>query len=269
MEGCQGLGQDMGWKILVLVKQTPDTEADVRIADDGGSLLVRDKDWRMNRFDEFAVEEALRIREAFPGSSVDAISVGPPRVVAVLRRALAMGADEAIHIPYEGYQDVFPGETASLIAAFAGSRSYDMILAGVMSEDAMHAQTGPMVAEMLNISCATAVVAEKISEEGGLIAVERELEGGLREGLELPLPALIAVQSGINRPRYPALSHVLRSRSQPIMTVSADALPEPTRYERLAGLATPVLSGKALFLEGTSAQKAERLAEIFAGRAFF
>ncbi len=258
----------MGLKILVLVKQTPDAEADVRIADDGGALLVREKDWRMNRFDEFAVEEALRIREAFPGSSVDAVSVGPPRVVAVLRRALAMGVDEAFHVPYEGYQDVFPGVTASLIAVFARNNSYDLILAGVMSEDAMHAQTGPMVAEMLGIPCATAVVAEKISGEGGLITVERELEGGLREGLELPLPALIAVQSGINRPRYPALSHVLRSRSQPVTTVYADALPEPARYEQLAGLAIPAPSGKGVFLAGTAAEKAERLAGIFAERAF-
>lgn len=256
-------------KMLVLVKQTPDAEADVRIADDGVSLLVREKDWRMNRFDEFAVEEALRIREAFPESSVDAVSVGPPRVVAVLRRALAMGANEAFHIPYEGYQDVFPGETASLIAAFAGSRSYDLILAGVMSEDAMHAQTGPMVAEMLNVPCATAVVAQKMVEEGKRIVVERELEGGLREGLELPLPALIAVQSGINRPRYPALSHVLRSRSQPIMTVPADALPTPSRHVRLVSLASPEPSGKGVFLEGTQAEKAERLAEIFTARALF
>lgn len=259
----------MELKILVLVKQTPDAEAEVRISDDGGALLVREKDWRMNRFDEFAVEEALRIREAFPGSSADAVSVGPPRVIAVLRRALAMGADEAFHVPCEGYQDVFPGETASLIAGFAHNGAYDLILAGVMSEDAMHAQTGPMVAEMLGIPCATAVVAQKMPEEGGLIAVERELEGGIREGLELPLPALITVQSGINRPRYPVLSHVLRSRSQPVTTVCADALPEPARHERLAGLAIPAPSGKGVFLTGTTAEKAERLAEIFVERAFF
>jgi electron transfer flavoprotein beta subunit len=256
-------------KILVLVKQTPDAEADVRIADDGGSLLVRENDWRMNRFDEFAVEEALRLREAFPGSSVDAVSVGPSRVVAVLRRALAMGANEAVHLQSEGYQDVFPGVTASLIASFARGRSYDLILAGVMSEDAMHGQTGPMVAEMLGFACAAAVVAETVDPANNRITVERELEGGLREGLELPLPALIAVQSGINRPRYPALSHVLRARSQPIMTVCTDALPEPNRSERLAGLAIPAPSGKGVFLTGTAAQKAERLAELFAERAFF
>jgi electron transfer flavoprotein beta subunit len=254
--------------ILVLVKQTPDAEADIRIAGDGASLLVRENDWRMNRFDEFAVEEALRIREAFAGSLVDAVSVGPPRVVSVLRRALAMGANEAIHILHDGYQNVFPGEAASLLASFARLRSYDLIFAGVMSEDAMHGQTGPMLAEMLDMPCAAAVVAEHISPENGRITVERELEGGLREGLELPLPALITVQSGINRPRYPALSHVLRSRSQPVLTIAADTLPEPPRRERLAGLSLPESSGKALFLEGTAEQKAQRLAEIFGERAF-
>jgi electron transfer flavoprotein beta subunit len=256
-------------RILVLVKQTPDSEADVLVSAGDDSVLVRDNDWRMNRFDEFAVEEALTIRGAFPGSSVEAVSVGPARVVAVLRRALAMGVNEAFHIQYEGYQDVFPGETALLIAAFARGRFYDLILAGVMSEDAMHGQTGPMVAELLDFSCAAAVVAEAVDPENNRITVERELEGGLREGLELPLPALIAVQSGINRPRYPALSHVLRSRSQPVLTVPSDSLAHPSRRERLVAIAPPTPSGKAVFLEGNAAKKAGRLAEIFTERAFF
>jgi electron transfer flavoprotein beta subunit len=180
-----------------------------------------------------------------------------------------MGMNEAFHIQYEGYQDVFPGETALLIAAFARGRFYDLILAGVMSEDAMHGQTGPMVAELLDFSCAAAVVAEAVDPENNRITVERELEGGLREGLELPLPALIAVQSGINRPRYPALSHVLRSRSQPVLTVPSDSLAHPSRRERLVAIAPPTPSGKAVFLEGNAAKKAGRLAEIFTERAFF
>jgi electron transfer flavoprotein beta subunit len=254
-------------RILVLVKQTPAAEADIGISGDGASVLVRENDWRMNRFDEFAVEEALRIREAVPGSSVEAVSVGPPRVATVLRRALAMGADEAVHLLYDGDQELFPGDTASLLASLVRDRSFGLVVAGVMSEDAMHGQTGPMLAELLGISCATAVVALRIFPEEGRITVERELEGGLREGLELPLPALIAVQSGINRPRYPALSHLLRSRSQPVLTVRADALPEPPRRERLLGLAWPIPSGKALFLEGSAQDKAERLAGIFSERA--
>jgi electron transfer flavoprotein beta subunit len=255
-------------RILVLVKQTPDAEASISIAKDGMSLVVRESDWRMNGFDEFAVEEALRIREALPGSAVEAVSVGPARVAAVLRRALAMGADEGIHVLYEEHSEAFPGAVASLLAAFARDRSYDLILAGVMSDDAMHAQTGPMVAELLDIPCATAVVAERLSPDSGRISVERELEGGLREGLEMPLPALITVQSGINRPRYPVLSHVLRSRLQPLLTVRADELPKPLQSETLLGIDWPVRSAKVLFLEGTPAKKAERLAGIFHKMSF-
>ncbi|MHB8829486.1 MAG: electron transfer flavoprotein subunit beta/FixA family protein [Syntrophales bacterium] len=252
-------------RMLVLVKQTPAAEAEIGISEDASAVLVGENCWRMNRFDEFALEEALRIREAFPGSSVEAVSVGPLRVAAVLRRALAMGADKAIHILQDGNQYLFPDCLAFLMAAFVRDNSFDLILAGVMSEDAMQGQTGPMLAEMLGMPCATAVVAQRMAN--GRITVDRELEGGFRERLEMPLPALIAVQSGINRPRYPALSHVLRSRSQPLLTIPADTLPEAPRRQRLSGLAWPAPSEKALFLEGTAERKAESLAGIFAGRA--
>ena len=164
----------MQMRILVLVKQTPDAEASTGIAGDGMSLVVRESDCRMNGFDEFAVEEALRIREPLPGSSVDAASVSPSRVAAVLRRALAMGTDEGIHILYEEPLEPFPRIVTSLLTAFARDRSYDLILAGVMSDDAMHAQTGPMVVELLGIPCATAVVAERLSPDNRRISVERE-----------------------------------------------------------------------------------------------
>ena len=281
-------------KILVCVKQVPDAEAPIGIAGDGRSLAVSAGDWRMNRFDEFAVEEALRIRESAPGSVVEAVSVGPARAVAVLRRALAMGADEAFHILREEVEDPLPGDVAAWIAAAVRGRGHDLILTGVMSEDAMHAQTGPVLAELLGIPCATAVIAVRLCPENGVlreenkashekreispgtggvcpqpcfIRVERELEGGLREVLEMPLPALIAVQSGINRPRYPALSHVLRARSQPVPIVPVGALPSPPRRERILRLAWTEPSGKALFLTGTPAEKAERLAALFREKA--
>lgn len=286
-------------KILVCVKQVPDAETQIRIAAGGRCLLIGVNDWRMNRFDEFAVEEALRIRESVPGSVVEAVSVGPARAVAVLRRALAMGADEALHILSEEEEDPFPGDVAAWVAACIHGRGHDLILTGVISEDAMHAQTGPILAELLGIPCATAVIAVRLCPEAGapreengtspekreigvgrrprdaertcpqpgVIRVERELEGGLREALEMPLPALITVQSGINRPRYPALSHVLRARSQPLLTVPVGALPAPPRRERVVRLAWTEPSGKALFLTGTPAEKAERLAALFREKA--
>ena len=254
-------------KILVCIKQVPDADAPIRIGADGRSFAVTGGAWRMNRFDEFAVEEALQIREAFPGTVVEALSVGPARASAVLRRALSLGADEAIHILWEGEEEPLPGEVAALIAAYVRDRGYDLILAGVMAEDDMQAQTGPMLAERLGLPCATAVVAETIPPNGMTIRVERELEGGLREALEMPLPALLALQSGINRPRYPALSHVLRARTQPLMTVRAGDLPAPPRRERVVLLFLPAPGAKTLFLTGTPAEKAERLAELFREKA--
>jgi len=270
-------------RILVCVKQVPDPEAPVGIARDGLSLSVGDGDWRMNRFDEFAVEEALRMREAGASGIVEAVTVGPARAAAVLRRALAMGADEGLHILC-GEEGRLPGDVAAWIAAAVRGRGDDLILTGAMSEDSMHAQTGPILAERLGLPCVTAVIAARLlpdaaagpsgqSGTGGnrlrpsFIRVERELEGGLREALELPLPAVIAVQSGINRPRYPALSHVLRARSQLLHTVSVEALPAPPRRERVVGLAWAAPSGKTLFLAGTPGQKADRLAALLGQKA--
>jgi electron transfer flavoprotein beta subunit len=269
-------------KILVCVKQVPDDEAPIGIAADGRSLAVRAGEWRMNRFDEFAVEEALRIRETAPGAIVETVTVGPARADAVCRRALAMGADEALHILCDE-ENPLPGDVAAWIAAAVCGRGHDLILAGVMSEDAMNAQTGPILAERLGIPCATAVIALSLRPATGLsgekdgippasprpasVRVERELEGGFREALEMPLPALMTIQSGINRPRYPALSHVLRARSQPLLTVPAGELPAPPRRERVVGISWTEPSGKALFLAGAAAQKAERLAALFREKA--
>ena len=126
----------------------------------------------MNRPDEYAVEEAVRIRETIPDTSIEVLSVGPPRVSTVIRRALGMGAGHGIHIvtPEDGY--LSPLVTASWIASFARNRSYDLILAGVMSEDDMQGQVGPMIAELLGMPCATSTIAERVAPETGTGSVE-------------------------------------------------------------------------------------------------
>lgn len=255
-------------RILVCVKQVPDAEAPIRIGEDGRSLLVEKSAWRMNRCDEYAIEEALRIREAFPGTRVEVLSVGPPRAADVLRRALSLGADEGIHLLGGEEPEPLPGEIAARIASFCRERLYDLILAGVMAEDDMQGQVGPIVAERLEIPCATAVMAQSISPDRKTIRVERELEGGHREALEMPLPSLLAVQSGINRPRWPALSHVLRARTQPLTTLAEEAPDPPEKRESVVRLFPPEASGRALFLEGTPAEKAERLAAILREKGF-
>lgn len=223
--------------------------------------------FRMNRFDEYAVEEALRMREAFPDSRVDAISVGPRRCEAVIQRALGMGADRGIHILTDDEPFLTPFVTASWIAERAGKERYDLLFAGVMSEDGMNAQVGPMIAEILGISCATSVVCAQVTNDRRAVYVEREIEGGFRDTLEMSLPAMITVQSGMNQPRYPSLSHMLRARKASIETLPADSLPHVTSRDAVTGTAPPEPRRNGRVLEGTANDKARVLIDILRERS--
>jgi electron transfer flavoprotein beta subunit len=244
--------------ILVCVKQVPDSEGLITI-DDKGTGIVFNGVYRMNRYDEYALEEALRIRERGDASAVDAVSVGPRRAASTLKRALEMGAADGIHIITAEGKRLTPFETASLIASQARQKEYGLILTGVMAEDDMHCQVGPMIAELLGYPCASSVIFEEQSEGGRRICVEREIEGGRRESLELSLPAVLTIQSGINRPRYPALSNVLRARAQNLIEMDAPSFAPPAPRERLTALRYPGTAAKGVFLEGTTAEKADAL----------
>ncbi len=254
--------------LLVCVKQVPDSEALIRINDTNNWIQLEDNAvFRMNRFDEFAVEEALRIRESLTDVKIDAISVGPSRVTSTIRKAMEMGADNGIHIliPDEQYHP--PYETASLIASYAGGKEYDLIFTGVMSEDDMQCQVGQLIAGILDIPFASSCMQERLDSEKNTIYVEREIEQGLRESLELALPALLTIQSGINRPRYPSLSNVLRAKKQEIITIDAKSLPLPEERERLTGISYPKKSKNSIFIEGSTEEKAAKLLNILHGES--
>lgn len=254
-------------KILVCVKEVPDQAGLVTIDESGREVRFQGT-WRMNRFDEYALEEALRIRESTPLETIDALSAGPPRTASTLRRALELGATEGFHIVTEEGRPLSPFETATLIATFARTRHYDLILTGVMAEDSMNAQTGPMIAELLGYSWASSVIHEAIDEKTRIVSLERELEAGHRECLELALPAVLAIQSGINRPRYPALSNVLRARSQELTAIDARDLGIPEKRERIVALRYPKRPSKGTFLEGTREEKARALLGILHEKGF-
>jgi len=256
----------MPLKVLVCIKQVPDMDAPAEPDESGLGVTVGGRPlWRMNRYDEYALEEALRIREARPGTAISAISVGPGRAAQVLKRALELGADEGIHIATDGAPGREtdgermrpPLETAGLIASWARARRFDLILTGVLAEDDLFGQVGPLVAALLDVPCATSVMALQLLENR--IRVERELEGGAREAFSILLPALVAVQSGINRPRYPALSHVLRARSQPLVKIRAEDLPRAAPRERILRLLVPEATPKGAILPGTPSEKADQL----------
>jgi len=250
-------------KILVCIKQVPDSAEALQI--DGQTCLLSypaNTAFRMNRFDEFALEEALLIKEGFPGTLVDALSVGPERVSATLQRAMGMGADHGIHIldETEGYRSPFT--VASLIAACVRPRNYDLILTGVMAEDTMASQTGQIIATLLGLPSASSVIKEEIRPERAEVMVERDIEGGNREVVQLKMPAVLTIQPGINFPRYPSFSKVMRARSYAQERIRAEDLAIEKPRELCRGVRIPDAPSQGVFIEGSAREKAQKLIRI-------
>jgi len=255
-------------KILVCIKQVPESENPILI-NDGSDWIQTDEisEFKMNRLDEFAVEEAVLIKAAFSDTKIDALSVGPDRATEAVKRSIGMGADAGIHINTgsEGYHSSF--EIAAWIAEYARGEPYDLILTGAMSEDNMQGQVGPMIAGQLSLPCATAVIFEKIASDRATIYVEREIEGGHRDTLELPLPAVLTIQSGINTPRYPSLSNLLRANKQELKSTKTADLVKLAARQNLVELVYPHKTRSGTVLNGTEAEKATQLIRILGERA--
>lgn len=253
-------------RVLVCLKQVSEPESQFEL--DGPRLRLRGPArYKLGAFDEYALETALRLKDAQPGLEVWAVTVGPARAAAVLQRARGMGADQAWHLLAGEEPAPRPGEVATWLAAWAAPLGFDLILTGVMSEDAMQGLVGPMLAEMLGLPWATAAVSLELSPGGGEVVVEREMEGNQRQSLELPLPALVSVQSSPQQPRYPSLSNLLRAKQTPPPSLDAASLAAPEPREELTGLAMPRRSRAGLALTGNRAEQAARLVAILRERA--
>ncbi len=249
-------------KILVCIKQVPDTESDFKIVPEGTGYEEDNLVFRANRYDEYALEEAVRIRERFEDTEITALTVGPARADAAVRRGLEFGAETGVHILSPEKRRLDALETAHLIAAYASEKGFDLALLGVMSEDAQRSQTGPMTAAMLGLPYTTAVISEEISPDRKRVTCRRELEGGVRADIELPLPALLTVQSGINTPRYPTLTNKLRAKKQEIEKIDPESFLPPPKNENVARVYLPPPAREGVFLEGSMEEKAEKLVKI-------
>lgn len=255
-------------KILVCVKQVVCSESSLELNPDGKWIQETDStEYRMNRFDEYALEEALLIKEANPGVTIDVVSVGPDRVKDAIKKGLSKGADNGVHIFYEesGYSP--PRKIAQQIADYAGKKSYDLILTGVMAEDDMLCQVGPMTAALLSIPCAVSVIKEEMDMIRRVITIQSEMESGKVEEVVLSLPALLTIQTGINQPRYPSLSNILRANSQELIVVTEPFRGDSPDKEILLSLGYPAKSSKICILEGSAEEKAEQLLTIFHNRS--
>ena len=163
-----------------------------------------------NLGDPTFIFDTVGIKETLSDVCIDVISVGCARAVDAIKRSIGMGADNGVHIEHEDEEHLSPALIGSWIAQYAKHHEYKLILTGAMSEDCMNGQTGPMIAAHLRLPCATGIVCEKVASDEKSIYVEREIEGGKRDTLELDLPAVLTIRSGNHIPRYPVLSKLLR-----------------------------------------------------------
>ncbi len=200
-------------KILVCLKQVPHKDARLDVRSDGSWIQDDNIKFEINDYDSYALEEALRLKDKGDAEVVVA-TVGPDRVGQSLRTALGMGADRAIHIWDDALADTDSLGVAKALAAAVRDENFDVVFTGLMSDDANHALTGPMLAELLGIPHITAVV--KTEFKNGEIEVERELEGGALEVASLPQPCLLAVQTGINEVRYASLKGIMQAKKKPL-----------------------------------------------------
>ena len=153
-------------KILVCIKQVPESDGIIQI-DKRGTWIHSDSfnEFKMNRLDEFAVEEAIRLKESFDSVTIDILSVGPERSADVIKRAIGMGADHGIHLKADNDDYLIPSLVATRIAEYATHKPYGLILTGAMSEDHMNGMVGPMIAAHLNLPCVTGVILQQLSSD--------------------------------------------------------------------------------------------------------
>ena len=203
--------------IYVCIKQVPDTETKIKINDDQSWIDTSSVKWIMSSYDEFAVEEALRVREKNPGSKVTVLSAGPDRVTDTIRTALAMGADDAIHIEIPETAD--NNLTAKALAgALRKQEKIDIVFCGKEALDDGAAQVSQLVASYLDLPCVTVVLSAEYSDTS--IKCKREVEGGAIETVEAPLPVVVAAQKGMNEPRYASLPNIMKAKKKPVEKLS-------------------------------------------------
>ena len=210
-------------KILVAVKQVPDTATQVKISSDPKAIDTAGITWIVSPYDEFAVEEALRIKEKRGQGEVVAVTLGPDRAKEALRSALAMGCDRAIHVNDPALANADTLTTARALAAVVKQEAPQLVLCGRQAIDDDAGAVGAQLAEMLGWPCASWIMEETIDADAKTVRVGRQVEGGL-EVFDIPLPAVLSAQKGLNEPRYPTLKGIMGAKKKEIKDVKAGDL---------------------------------------------
>jgi len=210
-------------KILVAVKQVPDTATQVKISSDPKAIDTAGITWIVSPYDEFAIEEALRIKEKRGQGEVVAVTLGPDRAKETLRSALAMGCDRAIHVNDPALANADTLTTARALAAVVTLEAPQLVLCGRQAIDDDAGAVGAQLAEVLGWPCASWIMEETIDADAKTVRVGRQVEGGL-EVFDIPLPAVLSAQKGLNEPRYPTLKGIMGAKKKEIKDVKASDL---------------------------------------------
>jgi len=245
-------------KIVVCIKQVPAKDAPLSITD-AGWIRETDIGFEMNEPDSYALEEALRLKEKHAGEVI-AVSMGPERVKQTIKEALAKGADRGVHIADDKAYALDPLGAAKSLAAAIDREKPDLVLTGLQSEDQGFGQTGVLLAERLGLPHATIIM--QIEAQDARLRVKRELEAGWFQWAELPLPAVLTIQSGINKVRYATLKGIMAAKKKEIATISRDSLGVPHEAtQRILRIYVPSKTKKTELLTGTPKEAAAKLLE--------
>jgi electron transfer flavoprotein beta subunit len=244
-------------KIIVAIKQVPERDAHLALAPGGKGIDESDLSYTINEPDAYALEEALQLKEK-NGGEVIALCAGPDRVASTLREALAKGADRAIHIQANDLASRDTLAVAQLLADAIRPESPDLILTGLQSDDLGLGQTGVVLAELLQIPYATIIMQVEKTDSG--LRVKRELEDGWFQHVDMPLPALLTIQSGGNKLRYATLMGIKKAKTKPSATVEATASSTIPTLE-LVRVYLPEKQRSTQMLTGTPAEIAAQLVE--------
>jgi len=246
-------------KTVVAIKQAPARDSLLRINPAGTWIQEDDLTFEINEPDAYALEEGLQLKEK-RGGEVVVLCAGPARAAQTIREALAKGADRAIHIEEENLGALDPLAVARLMAAALGPESPDLVLTGLQSDDLGYGQTGVILAELLGLPHATIIMQVEVQDGG--IRVKRELEDGWFQHVEMPLPALLAIQSGISKLRYATLMGIKKAKTKEIRRVTAAELGGAgSNAIEVTRVYLPGRTKQAQMFEGPAKEVAARLVE--------
>jgi electron transfer flavoprotein beta subunit len=247
-------------KILVCIKRVPDMESKFKVDATGTWYEKSDLAWRMNEYDEYAVEQAVQLKEQEKDGDLTVLCIGGDQVKETMKKALAMGCDRGAHIADDDSSSKEPFEIAGIIAEYAKDKDFDLVFTGMQSQDRGSAQVGILVAELLDMPAVSTIV--DFSYSDGVFNVKRELECGVKACVTVKAPLVVTCQLGLNTPRYPTLPNIMKAKRKELLSFPVEDLLKVDSRQKTAKIYFPEKKGTGLILEGDVPELADKLIQI-------